>query len=302
MQMKNKGINPMYLILSYHLKLPYIICYPLHRINPIYLILFLQETRLQAKVMEKYKYSLGFDSYLAVSSEGRSGGLALFWTKKFQISIHNFSKSHIHGLITNSESSDHDAAAWYLTGIYGHPDVARREETWDLIISLRVSADQEWLMMGGFNEILSNYENIGGRDRAEKQKKAFRQMVDDCEVQDLGFIGNPFTWWNGREVLHSISVRLDRFLANVQWKSKNPMAKFYHGMAPYSDHVPIILRQDARSHCHRNKIFKFEAMWTDDPGCRKVIEQAWFGLTGTMSLSTIMAKIQLSGGATYCLK
>ncbi|KAF5451994.1 hypothetical protein F2P56_027039 [Juglans regia] len=228
--------------------------------------------------MEKLKFRIGFTNCMAVSSEGRSGGLALYWNNNSQLEILNFSKHHIHALVTNKEGDDREGVSWYLTGIYGHPEASRRLETWNMIKSLAVTSDRGWLMMGDFNEILSNYEKRGGRIRQECQMRDFRQFLDECEMMDLGFNGNQFTWWNGRDQQHSICERLDHFLANMQWKSLNLLAEVNHGFAPYSDHVPIILTtQDDRRHMGRQNTFKFEAIWADEPDCKKVWNRAYFG-------------------------
>ncbi|KAG6625017.1 hypothetical protein CIPAW_16G066600 [Carya illinoinensis] len=79
-------------------------------------VLFLQETRLQVKEMEKIKYKLGYDNCLAVSSEGRSGGLALLWRNDVNLDIKHYSKNHIHASIQDSST---DYAPWYFTGVYG---------------------------------------------------------------------------------------------------------------------------------------------------------------------------------------
>ena len=42
-------------------------------------ILFLMETKLFVREMEPIKSELGYPSMLAISSEGRKGGLALLW-------------------------------------------------------------------------------------------------------------------------------------------------------------------------------------------------------------------------------
>jgi len=42
-------------------------------------VLFLMETKLSVREMEPIKSELGYPSMLAVSSEGRKGGLALLW-------------------------------------------------------------------------------------------------------------------------------------------------------------------------------------------------------------------------------
>ncbi|KAG2693827.1 hypothetical protein I3760_08G113600, partial [Carya illinoinensis] len=122
-------------------------------------VLFLQETRLQDKEMEKIKYKLGYDNCLAVNSEGRSGGLALLWKNDVNLDIRHYSMSHIHASIQDSST---DYAPWYFTGVYGQPEASRRHETSSL--------------------------------RTDRQIQEFRELLDDCGLLDLGYIGNPFTW------------------------------------------------------------------------------------------------------------
>ncbi|XP_041009450.1 uncharacterized protein LOC121253511 [Juglans microcarpa x Juglans regia] len=246
--------------------------------------------------MEKLKFSIGFSNCLAVSSEGRSGGLALYWNNNSQLEILSYSKYHIHALVTNLEGDDRESSSWYLTGIYGHLEASRRLETWNLLKSFAVTSERGWLMMGDFNEILSNLEKSGGRIRPERQMRDFRQLLDECEMMDLGFKGNQFTWWNGRGQQHSICERLDRFLANMQWKSHKLFAEVIHGFAPYSDQVHIILTtQDDRKHMCKQRTFKFEAIWAEEPDCKKVIELAWLRAMGQRDLASIMEKIKRCG-------
>lgn len=40
--------------------------------------------------------------------------------------------------------------------------------------------------MGDFNEILFLFEKKGGRIREERQMVAFRDALEDCELNDLG--------------------------------------------------------------------------------------------------------------------
>ncbi|XP_042951290.1 uncharacterized protein LOC122285342 [Carya illinoinensis] len=256
-------------------------------------ILFLQETKLNARVMERMKYKLGFQNCLAVSCEGRSGGIALFWNNRFKVEIQTFSKFHIHAKVTEEEEN---VESWCLTGFYGNPDVSKRHESWNLLTTLLVPSDKGWLVLGDFNEILSNAEKSGGRDKPERQMKAFRDVIDECHLQDLGFNGNPFTWCNRRERAHCISERLDRFLSNLKWHSFYPMASVIHGVIAYSDHVPIMLKLTAGSvQGPRKKLFRFEAMWVDATDCKQVIQDAWRGVEGRKDLSIVMRKIQHCG-------
>lgn len=51
---------------------------------------------------------------------------------------------------------------------------------------------------GDFNEILRFNIKRGGRPRPESQMEAFKNVLLDCSLSDLGFDGPKFTWWNGR--------------------------------------------------------------------------------------------------------
>ncbi|XP_040987679.1 uncharacterized protein LOC121235397 [Juglans microcarpa x Juglans regia] len=256
-------------------------------------VLFLQETKLHARAAEKLKFRLGFENCLAVSSEGRSGGLALYWKKQVKVVIKNYSKSHIHASIHDAIE---EGETWFLTGIYGQPEAHRRHETWDLIRSLKLPQDQGWLLIGDFNEVLSNHEKSGGRESSDRQMQAFQAVVDECELMDLGFQGNPFTWCNNRETDQCISERLDRCLASLKWKAFFPMAKVIHGTTTYSDHTPI------KSHVHFASVqrrgkrpFRFEAMWVEDSSCQEVIKEAWLDSAGERRMEGVMKQISRCG-------
>ncbi|XP_042958008.1 uncharacterized protein LOC122293496 [Carya illinoinensis] len=233
--------------------------------------------------MERMKYKLGFQNCLAVSCEGKSGGIALFWNNRFKVEIQTFSKFHIHAKVTEEEEN---VESWWLTGFYGNSDVSKRHESWNLLRTLLVPSDKGWLILGDFNEILSNAEKSGGRDKPDRQMKAFTDVIDECHLHDLGFNGTPFTWCNRREMAHCISERLDRFLLNLKWHSFYPMASVIHGVIAYFDHVPIMLKLTAGSvQGPRKKLFRFEAMWVDATDCKQVIQEAWRGVEGRKDLS-----------------
>lgn len=58
-------------------------------------LVFLVETKVKHKRMEKIKFSLGFSNGLIVPSRGRSGGLALFWSTDVNLEIKSYSQYHI---------------------------------------------------------------------------------------------------------------------------------------------------------------------------------------------------------------
>jgi hypothetical protein len=67
--------------------------------------------------------------------------------------------------------------------------------------------------------------------------QAFRDVLSDCNLDDLGFLGDQFTWRRGH-----IRERLDRALANPMWLAMHPEAIVSHLDLMRSDHRPILLK------------------------------------------------------------
>ena len=61
---------------------------------------FLLETKLKKKSMEKKKMSIGFINGLIIPSHGRSEGLAFLWKKEIIVDVQSYSDRHIDAIIT----------------------------------------------------------------------------------------------------------------------------------------------------------------------------------------------------------
>jgi hypothetical protein len=84
--------------------------------------------------------------------------------------------------------------------------------------------------------------------------QSFRQALMDCQLEDLGFTGDPFTWKWGL-----IRERLDRVVVNGAWSVMHPNAVLHHLDYTKSDHHPIVLDteyQDPQSHGRIPKRFE----------------------------------------------
>ena len=75
---------------------------------------------------------------------------------------------------------------WQFTGIYGLTDMAKKHETWSLLHQLHRRLFLPWLCTGDFNEILWSHEKLGLGSRQENLMKAFRDVLDECGLMDLG--------------------------------------------------------------------------------------------------------------------
>lgn len=85
-----------------------------------------------------------------------------------------------------------------------------------------------WLCGGDFNQILYHGEKLGGPMRDQNLLDDFKSALDDCELNDLGYIGMEYTWWNGQEGDSGVHERLDRMVANKKWLDIFPLFYVYH--------------------------------------------------------------------------
>jgi hypothetical protein len=170
-------------------------------------LLFVMETKIKGKGVESLKSTLGFAGGFAVDSVGLSGGIGIFWSSVVTIEVKSFNKYHIDAIV---QLKDNSIPKWRFTGIYGDPRRENRHHTWTLMRRLKGLQNLSWLCVGDFNEIMYNTEHFSEHVRDEWQMSAFCEMVEDCDPQDLGFYGQPFTWDNRQDGRENVKARLDR--------------------------------------------------------------------------------------------
>jgi hypothetical protein len=65
-----------------------------------------------------------------------------------------------------------------------------------------------------FNEITFLSEKSSSSRRSKKQMDLFQSTLRECNLWDLGYKGQKYTWTNGREGRALTLERLDRAVAN----------------------------------------------------------------------------------------
>lgn len=106
--------------------------------------------------------------------------------------------------------------------------------------------------------------------------RAFRDVLQICELVDLGFSGVPYTYDNRREGRSNVKVRLDRALADNSWRDIYSNSQVVHLTSSCSDHCPILLKFAADSRqSNRKKCLHYEICWEREPASTEVISLAW---------------------------
>ncbi|KAL0411165.1 UNVERIFIED_CONTAM: hypothetical protein Slati_3706200 [Sesamum latifolium] len=234
-------------------------------------LVFLSETKCKKRKCDILKERFNMFG-VHVDSKGKSGGLILLWRKDMNVILHSFSDAHIDVGVASEDGS----GGWRFTGIYGHPEASHRALTWNLFWRLSSASLCPWLCAGDFNEILNLHEKTGG-PCPRRQIEEFRSCLSDCNIIDLGFKGERFTWCNMREAPNTVKVRLDRECATPTWSALYPNAQVHVGLPWGSDHSPLIIHLQGSENIvpKIKKFFRFEAMWVGAAGYEDTIRTYW---------------------------
>ena len=200
-------------------------------------IVFLMETKLKKKRMEKEKEKASFNNGLVIPSSSRSGGLALLWKKDIVVEVQGYSGNYIDAIVTDPTTG----FKWQITGFYGHPETHRRKESWNLLRDLNRRYKMPWMCFGDFNEIVSMEEKKGGAVRSQRQMEDFRNAIHQCGFRDLGYCGPNYTWCNMQEGDDRIYLRLDRALATADWIEHYRETRVHHLVDSTSDHCALLI-------------------------------------------------------------
>ena len=235
-------------------------------------VCFLMETRLDKDGIEKLYGDLPFPNKIILKKPNSGGGLALLWKNDIRIDLINFTDNHI-----LAEVKEEDGFVWWLTCFYGWPEAQHKHKSWELLNHHKTFEEGPWLCIGDFNAFLQSSEKLSKRPAQVSQVEDFRAALEECQLEDLGFKGYPYTWSNKRPGEANTRIRLDRAVATREWRENFQLSSVVH-LAPHaSDHLPIVLqtKQFDKNRIQGRKGFKFEETWLLWEDCEDVVNGAW---------------------------
>ncbi|CAM8926233.1 unnamed protein product [Rhodiola kirilowii] len=233
-------------------------------------VVCLIETKVQHGKWGWLRVKLGFRNCFVVDPRGSAGGLAILWRSEVSLFVRNYSRYHVDVFFEADFQSR-------LTLFYGHPTVSKRKESWDLIRTLCSLQSGSWVLLGDFNEVLRESEVQGIHQRSLWQIEAFRRVIGDCGLVDLGYTGYPFTFSNRRQSIFETKARLDRVFVNKAWLDAGLEYQVKHLTATVSDHSPILLYPKASVTKGSDRNFRFEPMWLRHGNFMNIVADCWEG-------------------------
>ncbi|KAE8662983.1 hypothetical protein F3Y22_tig00113124pilonHSYRG00590 [Hibiscus syriacus] len=125
--------------------------------------------------------------------------------------------------------------------------------------------------------------------------EGFRSMLTDCNLEDLGYSGQWFTWERGKLESNNIWERLNRGVTHPSWWERlnrgvtHPswwelFPNFQVGhLHTFLDHCPNLLTTDGEiSENRRMWNFCFEASWLMEDSCEAEVKRLWSGSSDTV--------------------
>ncbi|XP_061341450.1 uncharacterized protein LOC133287787 [Gastrolobium bilobum] len=104
----------------------------------------------------------------------------------------------------------------------------------------------------------------------------FASVLEDCKVADMGCDGPFFTWQGPKWTnLKRVYKRLDRAVANVEWRMLFDGARVSSLPRLLSDHNPILIKLFEDQSSDKKKPFRFFAAWQEHQNFVEFLNSNW---------------------------
>lgn len=198
--------------------------------------IILVETHVCFSKVQRFWNLMGYSVIHIVEARGQAGGIwCLTSNKDLNFDVIDANDQAITCKISHGRSE------WWCSAIYASPIPLVRLQFWDYLGNLRSVVKGPWMLVGDFNEVLLPSKVRGGSFYSMRALKV-GDVLDNCSLVDLGFKGPAFMWHRSMQGGQKISKRLDRAVANCDWRLAFIEASFLHLHRMYSDHNPLLFK------------------------------------------------------------
>ncbi|GAB2303773.1 hypothetical protein Dimus_038959 [Dionaea muscipula] len=216
------------------------------------------------KIMTKFFESWHFTTNFAFHPAGR---ILLMWNpNSMLVDITCCTDQLIHGRVTCRGTGK----TFWLSIAYGLYSVVDRRQLWNQLIQLGRSISVPWLLGGDLNNVCDIDDRLNGAPVHSYETADLQRFRHETGMTDLPFLGNKYTWTNGRTW-----CKLDRAMANQNWFNLEANAAvMFHPLGIFSDHAACTI-QCFDSHKPGRHPFKFLDMWGLHENFGPLVQDRW---------------------------
>ena len=156
-------------------------------------MVIITKTRVGGNRAKEITNTMPFDGAIHTDTIGYARGLWLLW-KSEEVEVTQLAKTeHKIHVVIKVLSSD---LSWILTCIYASLRFVERKLLWGNLSNVALLHNLPWVMLGDFDELLSNVDKSGGNPVNMSRALLFKDCLDSYGMIDLGFHGARYTWVN----------------------------------------------------------------------------------------------------------
>lgn len=140
------------------------------------------------------------------------------------------------------EVENEEVGRWRYTGFYGCPERGQRWESWEMIRNLATKSNLPWCTIGDFNNLMFTDDKKGGRNHPINLLQGFVETITNCDLMDLGYVGEKFTLEKSRGKYNWVQEMLNNGFTTQDWRNLFPSAEVKVLEVATSDHFPLYLQ------------------------------------------------------------
>lgn len=147
-----------------------------------------------------------------------------------------------------------------ITFVYAKCSYQDRNGLWSDLETMP-SQSYPWIIVGDFNLIGEDGEQIGGQPKALAAMEDFNDCINNCRVMDLKHVGGSMSWFNGHAGNSRKWTRLDHALVNLPFLQLFQFASLKYMERTTSNHKPMMVILEEQAIGYGPTPLRFQNMW-----------------------------------------